>query len=128
MYPTTRREFLQGSILLAAAAFAGPGIVFKNKPLLSFSTLGCPDWEFQKIVEFASTHSYSGIELRGIQREMDLPKCALFNNAQSRALTINIMNDKGLHFVDLGSSANLHVADIAERKKNMDEAKRYIDL
>ena len=38
------------------------------------------------------------------------------------------MKDKGLSFVDLGSSANMYIADIAERKKNLDEGRRFIDL
>src|SRR4030095_10516618 len=38
------------------------------------------------------------------------------------------MKDKGLRFVDLGSSAEMHHSDEAERRKQMDEAKRFIDL
>ena len=98
------------------------------QPLLSFSTLGCPDWDFKRITEFAVQNNYSGIELRGLQREMDLTKCKEFNTSQNIAVTTAIMKDKDLRFVDLGSSANLHIADVAERKKNLDEAKRFIDL
>ncbi|MEP6596189.1 MAG: sugar phosphate isomerase/epimerase family protein [Ginsengibacter sp.] len=124
----SRRKFVQTSAVLLATSFVGASFdVKKNKPLLSFSTLGCPDWDFQKIVDFASQHNYTGIELRGIQRELDLTKCKEFST-QNIAATLKIMKEKGLQFVDLGSSANLHFPDGAERKKNLDEGRRFIDL
>ena len=42
--------------------------------------------------------------------------------------TLKRMQEKELRFVDLGSSATLHFAEGAERQKNLDEGKRYIDL
>src|SRR5258708_20866556 len=39
-----------------------------------------------------------------------------------------MMEDKSLRFVELGSSATLHFSDPAERKKNLDEGRRFIDL
>ena len=61
-----RRKFLRNTSLLMAAPFAPTFFdVKKNKPLLAFSTLGCPDWNFQKITDFAVEHNYKGIELRG---------------------------------------------------------------
>jgi sugar phosphate isomerase/epimerase len=125
----SRRQFLQTSSLLAAGAMINTSFKFKKeKPRLSFSTLGCPDWTFTQITDFAALHGYNGIELRGIQREMDLTKCKELNTAQSRQETLKIMQDKGLRFVDLGSSATLHFADPAERLKNLDEGRRFIDL
>jgi len=129
MKVSTRKEFLQTSAIFMAAAFAGTSFDFKkNKPLLSFSTLGCPDWDFEKITDFAMQNSYTGIEIRGILREMDLTKCDIFSTAEKRSATLKTMKDKGLSFVDLGSSANMYIADIAERKKNLDEGRRFIDL
>ncbi|MEP7372680.1 MAG: sugar phosphate isomerase/epimerase family protein [Chitinophagaceae bacterium] len=126
---TTRREFLQTSAMLAASAVMGSSIDFKKKkPLLSFSTLGCPDWSFQQTTDFAVKHGYKGIEIRGILRQMDLPKCNEFNTAESRSATMTMMKEKGLQFVDLGSSATLHFAEGAEREKNLAEGKRFIDL
>ncbi|HTN05572.1 sugar phosphate isomerase/epimerase family protein [Agriterribacter sp.] len=125
----TRRKFLHSSAALLGATIAGFSFdIEKKQPLLSFSTLGCPDWSFQQIADFAAKHTYKGIELRGIQRELDLTKCLAFRTAQNRLATISLMNEKGLGFVGLGSSATLHFADGAERKKNIDEARRFIDL
>jgi len=125
---STRRVFLQTSAAAAASLLVGSQFEFKKKKrLLSFSTLGCPDWNFQKIVEFAVQHTYSGIEMRGLQRQMDLSKCSEFSS-ENRAATLALMKEKGLKFVNLGSSATLHFAEGAERQKNIDEGKRFIDL
>ena len=129
MTPFTRRRFLQTSTVLLTASLAGASFeIKKNNPLLSFSTLGCPDWDFKKIVDFAVQHDYTGIELRGIQRELDLTKCKEFSNAQGIEATLRIMKERGLQFIDLGSSANMHIANATERKKNLDEGRRFIDL
>ena len=129
MHHTTRKEFLQTSAVLLGGAFAGASFDFKkNKLLLSFSTLGCPDWTFQQIADFAVQHNYTGIELRGLQRQMDLTKCNEFSNAQNIEATLKIMKEKGLQFVDLGSSATMHFAEGAEREKNLAEGRAYIDL
>lgn len=129
MQQYSRRQFLQNSSLLVAGSVIAPSIHFKkHKPLLSFSTLGCPDWPFPRITDFAAANGYNGIELRGIQREMDLTKCKELNSIESRLETLKIMKDKGLHFVDLGSSATLHFAGLADRRKNLDEGRRFIDL
>ncbi len=144
---TDRRAFLKlsaglaglgltvGGFLKAAAfpsfagAHSGPAnIPGKNIPLLSFSTLGCPDWTFARILDFAAGHGYKGIELRGILRQLDLTKCPEFSSPESIAASRKLAESKGLSFVDLGSSAELHHADPVTRKNNLDEAKRFIDL
>lgn len=125
----SRRKFLQTSSVLAAAALLGTSFTLKNKkPLLSFSTLGCPDWELEAIVVFAKELGYDGIELRGIKRELDLTKCRELATASARKQTADMMKAAGLKIVDLGSSCTLHFADGAERTKNIDEGKRFIDL
>lgn len=126
-YP--RRNFLQNTGGLLALALAGSAFDFKqNKPLLSFSTLGCPDWTFEKIVNFAKENGYDGIEIRTIQREMDLPKRAEFNSPEKIAETRKLIKDKEVKIVNLGASSSLHHSNPAERKKNIDEAKQFIDL
>jgi len=129
MSNTSRKEFLQTSGILLAAALTGISFDTKKElPLLSFSTLGCPDWSFQQIIDFAALHGYRGIELRGILRQMDLTKCNEFNSLENISATVTRVEKKGLHIVNLGSSASLHMADPVKRKENLDEAKRFIDL
>ena len=62
---------------------------------LSFSTLGCPDWSFDKIIDFARDNQYSGIEVRGILHQMDLPLVPEFSNTEALATTLKKMNDHG---------------------------------
>src|SRR5690349_11168663 len=125
----TRRQFLKTSTGLFVLAVAGNAFDFKSEKLkLSFSTLGCPDWPFEKITDFAVTNGYTGLEIRGIQRQMDLTKCPEFNSSENIAATLKLMKSKGLKFVDLGSSAEMHHSDEGERRKQMEEAKRFIDL
>ena len=129
MYNFTRRKFIKSTaVLLAASSLTSPFDMKKNKPLLAFSTLGCPDWDFNKITDFAVQNNYAGIELRGILKEMDLTKAKEFNSPENIKNTMAIMMGKGLKFVDLGSSCMLHFTEGEERKKNLDEGKRFIDL
>lgn len=129
MHFITRKSFLQTSGIVLAAAVAGSSFRFvKPAPLLSFSTLGCPDWSFPQIVDFAAANGYQGIELRGLLRQMDLTKCPEFNTAENITDSINRLRQKNLQLVNLGSSCNLHIADPVKRKDNIDEAKRFIDL
>lgn len=129
MHYSSRRRFLHTSATLLATSIAGSSFNLKSKELLlSFSTLGCPDWTFQQIVDFAAQYQYNGIEVRGIQRQLDLTKCKEFSSAENRVETLKMMKDRNLQFVDLGSSATLHFSAGAERQKNLEEGKRFIDL
>jgi sugar phosphate isomerase/epimerase len=129
MKSSTRREFLQSSaILMGTAMFSSSFNAAKYKPRLSFSTLGCPDWEFGKIVDFAAANNFNALEMRGIKRELDLPKCPEFSSPENIKTTLRMMEDKNLKFINLGSSATLHFPKGAEREKNLDDGKRFIDL
>ncbi|MEQ1625280.1 MAG: sugar phosphate isomerase/epimerase family protein, partial [Sediminibacterium sp.] len=119
---------LQSSLLMTGA-MAGMSFTNKGKkPLMSFSTLGCPAWNFTQITSFAKQHDYQGLEMRGILKELYLPKCPEFASASAIKNTMQEMADKQLQFVDLGSSCNLHFAEGPERQKHLDEGKRFLDL
>jgi sugar phosphate isomerase/epimerase len=126
----TRREFLStvGLASVASLGFSMSDGLAKKKPLLAFSTLGCPDWTFKSIVDFAVANKYQGIEVRGLLREMDLPKCPEFSSPENIRSTMNIMEYSKLKFVNLGSSVNLHQPDGEGRTKQIDDGKRFIDL
>ncbi|WP_153798695.1 sugar phosphate isomerase/epimerase family protein [Foetidibacter luteolus] len=125
----SRRRFLTSTAALLAAPLMGKAFYRQPvKPLLSFSTLGCPDWTFAQITDFAAKHGFKALEIRGIQRQMDLAQCPEFSSKRKRRATQSMMKDKGLRFINLGSSANLHTVEPAERKKQLDDAKRFIDL
>ena len=125
----TRKEFLQTSAILMASVVTGSSFILKkNNPRLAFSTIGCPDWTFRQIVDFADKHGFSGIEMRGLHRELDLTRCKEFGSPQNIKTTLSLMKEKGLKFTDLGSSAKMHFPEGAEREKNLAEARAYIDL
>ncbi len=123
-----RRTFVKQSALAASAFLAPPMFpVYKGDKKLCFSTLGCPDWSFDEILSFAAKHKYQGIEVRTIQRELDLTKVPAFMGAAVKE-TIRKLKDKNIKLVDLGASAAMHYSDPQTRKKNLDDAKKYIDL
>ncbi len=124
-----RRTFLKTTSGIVGLALIPPSLgVQKKKPLLSFSTLGCPKWSFETILKYAAENHYDGIEIRGIQDQLDLPKCPEFSTPDRIKASRKMVEDKGLKIVDLGSSAKMHLADGVQRKTNLDEAKRFIDL
>jgi len=123
----SRRQFLTSTLALTGFAAIDPTILKKVKPKLSFSTLGCPDWDLDKILSFAKDNGYSGIEFRGLQRQMDLTKCPEFSQGNIKG-TLKKFSDKNLRIVNLGSSAALHHVDPAERKKSIEEGKSFISL
>ena len=122
---TTRRDFLATSALAALAPlfFPLPG----EKPRLAFSTLGCPKWPFTQILDFASANGYSGIELRGILGDLDLPNRPEFAPSQIAA-TKKAIAAHGLSISDLGGSSEMHHADPDKRAKSIADGKRFIDL
>ena len=92
---------------------------------LSISTLGCPAWSFEQILENFSALGVKGIEIRGINGNMDpdaIP-CFFPENLDS---TKAALDSYGMKIVGFGTSANFH--DPSSREAKIDEAKRAIDL
>src|SRR6476646_6224756 len=122
----TRRDLLR----LATSVVAGPAIG-SSKPAgqlpIAVSTLGCPKWDWNTIVRNTSQWGFSALELRGIQDQMDLPKCAEFGGTRLKG-TLQDLSAAGLAISDLGASAQMHERDPEKRAKHMDEARRFIDL
>jgi sugar phosphate isomerase/epimerase len=126
----TRREFVAasacGAASLALRRFAWAADTKERLPL-AFSTLGCPAWEWPKILEFAESHGFAAIELRGLMGSMDLPARPEF--APERiAQTKKEVAAHGLKIANIGSSSALHDADPAKRAQQLADAKRFIDL
>ncbi len=94
---------------------------------LSFSTLGCPAWTFDEIVETAHWFGLEGVEFRGVGDEMDLTRLPEFSGP-CIAATRDRLASLGLSIPSLGSSARFHDADPALRAQNAEEALAYIRL
>ncbi len=129
-----RRQMLRlmgtGAALQLAAPALSP-LLFAKEPAsripMAFSTLGCPAWEWKKILEFAQQHGFAAIELRGLQGNMDLPANPIFA-ADRIAQTKDEINAAKLRIACVSSSANLYFEDPAKREKELSDARRFIDL
>src|SRR6185437_13198874 len=99
----TRRDLLR----TAACAMAGPAIGFskpERKLPIAVSTLGCPKWDWNTIVRNTSSWGFAALELRGIQDQMDLPKCPEFTGTHLKT-SLQDLSAAGLAVSDLGASA-----------------------
>ncbi len=126
-----RRQFLK---MLSAAALA-PMIISRTKAdemkpskiPLAFSTLGCPAWQWKKILEFATQHGFSAIELRGVEGKLDLPALPLFA-PDSIEQTKQEIHASKLQIACVSSSAKMYEDDPVKRQKELADARRFIDL
>lgn len=122
-----RRRFLQS----LAVAGCVPRLVGASRQLrqlpLSFSTLGCPAWDWATILQRASRWGYAAIELRGLQGEMDLTRRPEFQGSRLTESRKDLAA-ANLRIVGLGASARMHESDPAVRKAQLDEGRRFVDL
>ncbi len=92
---------------------------------LSFSTLGCPGWSWSDMLSTAKDLGFDGIEIRGIESELYVPKTKPFLEANLE-LTKKKLKEMNLEIPCLTSACYLY------DKENMDlqikTAKDYIDL
>ena len=124
----TRRGFVVAgsatAVVLAANRLSWAG---EARLPLAFSTLGCPSWDWMKILKFAEANGFAAIELRGLLGNLDLPavpEFALGRIAQSK----KEVAEHGLKISDLGASAQMHVAQAEERAKQLADGRKFIDL
>jgi sugar phosphate isomerase/epimerase len=127
---SSRRQFLK-TLSAAALSHAALSPLFgktqKSRIPIAFSTLGCPAWDWPRILEFAHQHGFSAIELRGLQGNLDLPSHAIFA-ADRIEQTKKEIRDHKLRLACVSSSANLFMEDQDKRSKELADARRFIDL
>jgi sugar phosphate isomerase/epimerase len=91
---------------------------------ITFSTLACPQWQIQTVIEKAAGFGYDGIEWRGgseghVQPDMSAPRKAFVRQSCSDAGLISLAVTAYTSFVS-------HSA--RERQANVDKLRRYADL
>jgi sugar phosphate isomerase/epimerase len=127
MNKRTRRQFVMSGLAMVGA----PAMLFSRKTAqrlpISFSTLGCPQWDWKRILNEAAKSGYSGIELRGLQGEMDLTKRPEFAGS-GLSQSLKDLEAVGLRIVNLGSSVRLHEKEPTVRASQMEEGRHFIDL
>ena len=127
---SSRRQFLKTlSAVALSQAVLSPllGKTEKSRIPIAFSTLGCPAWDWPRILEFAHQHGFSAIELRGLQGNLDLPSHAIFAADRIEQTKKEIRGHK-LSIACVSSSANLYMEDPDKRAKELADARRFIDL
>lgn len=92
---------------------------------LAFSTLGCPEWSWERIVSEAERLGYDGLELRGVLSELDLLAVPELRPNQIEKTKADLVR-RGLSICCLGSSVKLDNEHLME--ENIASGKGYIDL
>ena len=127
MSKTNRRIFIKSLTATVAAPSALLASKKSKRMPISFSTLGCPKWNWDTILKNASQWGYAAVELRGILGELDLTKRPEFSRSRLKA-SLQDLKALDLRLADLGASTHLHEFDPMKHKEQLNEAKRFIDL
>ncbi len=91
---------------------------------LSFSTLGCPEWDFSDIIATACDLGYNGIEIRGVKNVLDGTRIPQFS-PQNAEKTKELLAKKNLEVACLTSACYIH--DKNTQEDTMYQAKAYVD-
>jgi sugar phosphate isomerase/epimerase len=94
---------------------------------LAFSTLGCPNWDLEKVTRAAREYGYDAIELRAISGELDLLKRPEFQRTEVDS-TRHRLADHGLHICCVDTSCRFDSSDANERRRNVEVAVSYTEL
>lgn len=91
---------------------------------LAFTTLGCPQWSFAKILEEAEKMGFSGIEIRGLDGKMLAEEMEAFF-PENKDATLQALKKHNLVITGFGSSVKFDHAEkfddvIAEGKRAID--------
>jgi sugar phosphate isomerase/epimerase len=92
---------------------------------IAFQTLACPNWDWDKTIEEAARMGYDGIELRGVEGEMYLPKARPFQ-PDVMEQTLFQLKEKNLEICCLDTSSSFH--DESKFVGAIQEGKDTIDL
>jgi sugar phosphate isomerase/epimerase len=91
---------------------------------LSFTTLGCPDWELGTIIQRAAEYGFDAIDFRGVAGELNIYKLPAFSEQVHQ--THDTIRDAGLKVSCFSSS--VHMFSQANFEKNLAEIKEYAKL
>src|ERR1043165_1353150 len=89
----------------------------------AFSTVSCPKWDFDTIVERAKEYGYDGVEIRGFLNESILTSANVFLSDPKKVRTL--FANAGVEIACLASS----IAMTQNRKRDgrlLEDLKRYI--
>lgn len=91
----------------------------------AFSTLACPKWDFQTIVDRAREYGYDGVELRAFLNESELTASNVFLSDPAKVRAI--FAGAGVEIACLSSALSM----VGDRRKDaaaIDDLRRYVDM
>lgn len=80
---------------------------------LSFSTLGCPDWSYNEIIDNAAKMGYSAVSVRGIRRQNNISEIPDFL-PENRETTLKQAEEKGVKLLCICTGCFFHTKERAE--------------
>lgn len=95
------------------------------KMKLSFTTLGCPEWSFEKILYEAKRLGFDAIEVRGIEGKMNADEIECFFK-ENQAKTEEMLKAHNLKICGFGSTVKFH--DKGSFEQNITDGKKAIDI
>ncbi|MEM2913177.1 MAG: sugar phosphate isomerase/epimerase family protein [Candidatus Bathyarchaeia archaeon] len=93
---------------------------------LSFTTLGCPSWDLNRIVENAANMGFDAVDFRGLLEDIDITGRPEFTTNLNK--TKKLFADYGVAVSGISISARFAVLDPRERMEQFDETRRNMAL
>ena len=91
---------------------------------ISFTTLGCPQWDLETICAQGGAYGFDGVDFRGVGETIDITQLPAFTSGV--ATTRRQLADAGLEVC--GISSSIKVCAAAQTRENIEEAKRTIGV
>src|SRR6185436_8879795 len=92
-----------------------------------FSTLACPSWRLEQVIELAARTGYDAIELRFLQEEDSLWKLPTFSGAALIA-SKQMLTDHGLVVACVCTICRFHSAERKKRSREIVDGERMAAL
>ncbi len=92
---------------------------------LAYSTLGCPEWDFETIVSRAAEMGFGAVEIRGIGQELQTEKLPCFL-PENRKRTRERLKENGISICCIGTSCCFHNPEALPAA--LEEGKRALDI
>ena len=92
---------------------------------LAFSSLGCPGWSYEQLLDEAARDGYAGLEIRGVGGEMRADKIDCFAIGRQQDAR-RAAQERGVKLIGFGASASFH--DPANLENALGDAFAAVDV
>ena len=89
---------------------------------LGFSTIGCPDYDIEQIIDLATANRFEGVELRFVRGTTDLGSLEEFS-AENLPTTTRRFDDAGIVVVAIDTSVRMNSLDPGVRREQIELTK-----